>query len=109
MILKILLFIFIPEFCSDKRKKKMPVVQKCCFCISLPTGGITLGSLGIISGILSIISTIFGLVNLDKTFRAASEKLNLDITHDEYENLKTCKSFSHYFFSISSSNLAFLF
>jgi hypothetical protein len=72
----------------------MPIVQKCCFCLPLPAGGITLGWLTIISGLLSIASTIFGLINLDKTFRAVAENLDLDVNHQEYGMVRTCEWFS---------------
>ena len=39
----------------------MPVLNKCCCCISLPTGGIILGALSLVGAILMVVVNSFGL------------------------------------------------
>ncbi|XP_055685946.1 uncharacterized protein LOC129791688 isoform X1 [Lutzomyia longipalpis] len=51
----------------------MPLFNKCCCCISLPTGGVILGVLGVISSLFAIVLPVFGLVYLDVLFDAAKQ------------------------------------
>ena len=62
----------------------MPVLNKCCCCISLPTGGIILGALSLVGAILMVVVNSFGLyatyfrfdedVNADELLQQASQE-----------------------------------
>ena len=39
----------------------MPVLNKCCCCISLPTGGIVLGALSLVGSVLMVVLNSMGL------------------------------------------------
>ena len=41
---------------------KMPILDKCCFCIALPTGGIILGALSLVGCILMGVVSLMGLI-----------------------------------------------
>lgn len=54
----------------------MPILNKCCCCISLPTGGIILGVLGAINSLLGIILPILALIHIDSIFDTIQENQN---------------------------------
>lgn len=41
---------------------QMPILDKCCFCIALPTGGIILGALSLVGCILMGVVSLMGLI-----------------------------------------------
>uniref|UniRef100_A0A1L8D9Z4 Putative membrane protein n=1 Tax=Nyssomyia neivai TaxID=330878 RepID=A0A1L8D9Z4_9DIPT len=54
----------------------MPIFNKCCCCIALPTGGIILGVLGAINSLIGIILPILALIHLDNFFDTIQEDRN---------------------------------
>lgn len=64
----------------------MVLLNKCCFCAQLQTGGVILGWLGIISSVFSIIMSIFGLTFMEEvisTITANSETEPDQATRDK--------------------------
>jgi hypothetical protein len=58
-----------------------PIVAKCCCCISLSSGGIILGSIGIISSVVQIILACLPIILL-KTIQHVAEGAGADTSMD---------------------------
>ncbi|GAB0088415.1 hypothetical protein DMENIID0001_028310 [Sergentomyia squamirostris] len=52
-----------------------PLLRQCCFCCSLKTGGIVLGTLGIIRAVIGIVSAAFLLALIDEAVAQVQEEL----------------------------------
>ena len=53
---------------------KIPVLNNCCFCFTLPTGGLVMGWVGAVFSFLGVVLSITALANISSFTKEVNEK-----------------------------------
>lgn len=67
----------------------MPILNKCCLCAQLRTGGVILGWLGLLSATFSLIFTVVGFIFLEEIVEQIVDAYEYKHEYKNYNSIKT--------------------